>query len=164
MLDIQIQQGDITKVNAEAIVVPANSFGWMGGGSASAIKKAGGSDIEEEAVEKAPLEIGNAIATGAGRLPFKAVIHAPTMESPSEKARDYNVSMSVRGALLLADDQKFRVIAMPGMGTGIGSFPKNKAAEIMIDEIKKFEPINLEKIILVDVDEGTLIAADAWLK
>ena len=153
MLDIEIQHGDITKVQADAIVNPANSLGWMGGGSAGAIKRAGGQDIEEEAVQKAPLEIGRAIATKAGRLPYKAIIHAPTMESPTEKAKGYNVAMSVRGALLLADDQKMKTIAMPGMGTGIGSFPKKDAAKVMIEEIKKFEPINLEKVILIDLDE-----------
>ncbi|MCX6740551.1 MAG: macro domain-containing protein [Candidatus Parcubacteria bacterium] len=160
-MEIQIQKGDITKVQADAIVNPANSFGWMGGGSAAAIKSAGGRLIEDEAVNKAPLEIGKAVATNAGKLPYKAVIHAPTMISPTEKAMDYNVEMAVRGALLLADDQAFKIIAMPGMGTGIGDFPKDKAAKIMIAEIKKLNPINLEKVILVDIDEELI---EAWQK
>ncbi|OGY41120.1 MAG: O-acetyl-ADP-ribose deacetylase [Candidatus Buchananbacteria bacterium RBG_13_39_9] len=153
MLEIEIQQGDITKVPADAIVNPANCLGWMGGGSASAIKNAGGKIIEDEVVSKAPLEIGRAVATCAGKLPLKAVIHAPTMETPAEKAMDYNVEMAVRGALLLADDQGFKTIAMPGMGTGVGEFPKDKAAKIMIAEIKKLNPINLEKVVLIDLDE-----------
>ena len=161
MLEIQIQKGDITKVKADAIVNPANSYGWMGGGSAGAIKKNGGEEIEKEIIDKAPLEIGKAVATTAGKLPYKAVIHAPTMESPAEKAMDYNVEMAVRGALLLADDQGFKTIAMPGMGTGIGDFPKDKAAKIMIAEIKRLNPINLEKVILVDLDEELV---EAWQK
>ena len=161
MIEIQIQHGDITKVQADAIVNPSNSFGWMGGGSAGAIKRGGGDLIETQAVDKAPLEIGKAIITTAGKLPFKGVIHAPTMESPAQKARDYNVEMAVRGALLLADDQGFKTIAMPGMGTGIGDFPKDKAAKIMIAEIKKINPINLEKVILIDLDEKLV---EAWNK
>lgn len=161
MLDIEIQQGDITKVQADAIVNPANSFGWMGGGSAGAIKKAGGKEIEDEVVAKAPLEIGMAIVTTAGKLSHKAVIHSPTMINPAEKALAYNVQMATRGALLLADDQKFKTIAMPGMGTGVGNFPKKEAATVMINEIKKFEPINLEKVILVDLDEELV---KAWQK
>ncbi len=164
MLEIEIQKGDITKVKADAIVNPANSYGWMGGGSAGAIKKNGGEEIEKEVVDKAPLEVGKAVATTAGKLPHKAVIHAPTMTSPTEKAQDYNVAMSVRGALLLADDQKFETIAMPGMGTGIGNFPKTKAAQTMIDEIKKFEPMHLEKVILVDIDEELVKAWQNYLK
>ena len=164
MLKIEIQKGDITKIKADAIVNPANSHGWMGGGSAGAIKKAGGEEIEKEVVAQAPLEIGKAVTTTAGKLPHKAVVHAPTMISPTEKAQDYNVSMSVRGALLLADDQKFKTIAMPGMGTGVGDFPKAKAAQVMIDEIKRFEPINLEKVILVDIDEELVKAWQDYLK
>jgi O-acetyl-ADP-ribose deacetylase (regulator of RNase III) len=164
MIDIEIQHGDITKVQADAIVNPANSFGWMGGGSAGAIKRAGGKIIEDEVVAQAPLEVGKAVATTAGKLPYKAVIHAPTMETPAEKAQDYNVAMSVRGALLLADDQKMKSIAMPGMGTGIGSFPKKEAARVMLEEIKKFEPISLEKVILIDVDEELVKDWQAQLK
>ncbi|MBD3359146.1 MAG: macro domain-containing protein [Candidatus Buchananbacteria bacterium] len=163
-MDIEIQKGDITKVKADAIVNPANSYGWMGGGSAGAIKKVGGEEIEKEVVDKAPLEIGKAVTTTAGKLPHKAVIHAPTMTSPTEKAQDYNVAMSVRGALLLADDQKFQTIAMPGMGTGIGDFPKKKAAQVMIDEIKKFEPMHLEKIVLIDIDDELVKAWQDYLK
>ncbi len=161
MIDIEIQKGDITKVQADAIVNPANAMGWMGGGSAKAIKNAGGKIIEDEIVNKAPLEVGQALATTAGKLPYKAVIHATTMETPTEKALDYNVEMAVRGALLLADDQGFKTIAMPGLGTGIGDFPKDKAAKIMIAEIKKLNPINLQKVILIDLDEKLV---EAWQK
>lgn len=161
MIDIQVQHGDITKVQADAIVIPSNSFGWMGGTSAGSIKNAGGRIIEDQAINKEPLEVGKAIITTAGKLPFKGVIHVPTMDSPAEKAMAYNVEMAVRGALLLADDKGFKNIAMPGMGTGIGDFPKDKAAKIMIAEIKKLNPINLEKVILVDLDEKLV---EAWEK
>ena len=161
MIEIRIQHGDITKVQADAIVNPSNSFGWMGGGAAGSIKREGGDLIEVRAVDKAPLEVGKAILTTAGKLPYKGVIHAPTMVSPTEKAKDYNVEMAVRGALLLADDQGFKTIAMPGMGTGIGDFPKDKAAKIMIAEIKKLNPINLEKVVLVDLNEELI---KAWEK
>ncbi len=161
MLDIKIQKGDITKVDAEAIVNPSNSFGWMGGGSAAAIVKAGGQEIEREITDKAPLEIGKAVTTKAGKLPYKVVIHAPTMESPAQKAVSYNVAMSIRGALLLADDQKIKSIAMPGLGTGVGEFPKKEAAKIMIEELKKFQPHDLEKVILIDIDDELV---EAWEK
>jgi len=160
MLEIEIKKGDITKVKADAIVNPANSFGWMGGGSAYAIKKAGGAEIEMEAVDRGPLEIGRAIATTAGSLPFKAVIHAPTMISPSEEAKPYNAQMAVHGALMLADDKEYKIVAMPGLGTGVGSLDKDEAAKVMIDVIKKFEPRkNLEKVILIDIDKDMV---EAW--
>jgi O-acetyl-ADP-ribose deacetylase (regulator of RNase III) len=159
MIEIEIQQGDITKAAADAIVAPANNLGWMGGGSAGAIKKEGGDEIEQEAMQQAPLELGKAIATKAGKLPHQAVIHAPTLDDPSGQAQEYNVSMSVKGALTFADDLKYTSLAMPGMGTGVGGFPKDKAAKVMIDEIKKFEPLHLQKIILVDIDQEMV---DQW--
>jgi len=110
------------------------------------------------------LEIGNAVATKSGKLPHKAIIHAPTMISPTEKAEPYNVQMSVYGALHLADDMKFKSIAMPGMGTGVGNFPKKDAAKVMIEEIKKFNPINLENVILIDLDEELVKAWETQLK
>jgi O-acetyl-ADP-ribose deacetylase (regulator of RNase III) len=161
MIEIQIQKGDITQVQADAIVNPSNGLGWMGGGSAKAIKTNGGDLIEVQAVDKAPLEIGKAILTTAGKLPYKGVIHAPTMESPAQIAEPYNVKMAVRGALHLADDKAFKTIAMPGLGTGIGSFPVEQAAKVMIEEIQKFKPINLEKVILVDLNDELV---EEWKK
>ena len=164
MLEIEIQKGDITKVKADAIVNPANTFGWMGAGAAGAIKKAGGEEIEKEVVAKAPLELGRAVKTSAGKLPHKAIIHAPTLENPTEKAQPYNVAMSVKGALTFADDLKFKSLAMPGMGTGIGKVPKKEAAKVMLAEIKSFEPINLEKVILIDLDDEMVKAWQDNLK
>ena len=161
MLEIEIQQGDITKVKADAVVAPANNLGWMGGGSAGAIKKHGGDEIEQEAMQQAPLEIGKAVVTKAGKLPHQGVIHAPTLEEPSGQAHEYNVAMSVKGSLTFADDLKYKSLAMPGMGTGVGQFPKDQAARIMIEEIKKFEPLNLQKVILVDIDQEMV---DQWNK
>lgn len=153
MLNIEIQHGNLIKVIADAIVNPTNSFGWMGGSSASAIKRVEGKKIEDDVKAKAPLEIGTAIATPAGKLPYKAIIHSPVVISPTDTAEPYNVAMSVQGALILADDKGFKIIAMPGMGTGVGSFPIKDAAKVMITEIKKFKPINLDKVILIDEND-----------
>ena len=68
---IAVKRGDITKLNIEgigAIVNPANSMGTMGGGVALAIMGAGGKEIEDEAIEKAPIPIGKAVPTTAGKL------------------------------------------------------------------------------------------------
>lgn len=159
MLNIEVQKGDITQVKADAIVNPANSLGYMLGGAAVAIKKSGGEEIEQQLIERAPLEIGKAILTQPGKLPFKVIIHSATMVTPASGSVAYNISMAVRGALHLADDKGFKVIAMPGMGTGTGAFPKKDAAKVMVQELEKFNPINLEKVILLDLDEELV---EAW--
>ena len=77
--EIKVVMGDITELRVDAIVNAANNQLLMGGGVAGAIKKKGGKIIEEEALSKGPIEIGQAIATGAGELAAKYIIHAATM-------------------------------------------------------------------------------------
>ena len=124
-----------------------------------AIKHVEGTEIEDKVKAKAPLEIGTAIATPSGNLPFKAIIHSPVVISPTDIAEDYNVGLAVQGALILADDKGFKTIAMPGMGTGVGSFPIKDAAKVMIAEIRKFKPMNLERVLLIDEND---VLCKAW--
>jgi O-acetyl-ADP-ribose deacetylase (regulator of RNase III) len=152
-MEIVIIEGSLLQVEADLIVNPANSLGYMGGGVAGVIKRVGGSIIEEEAVIKAPIPVGSAIITTAGSLPFKGVIHAPTMEEPAMETTEEKVRKAVRASLELADKMGFKSIAMPGMGTGVGKLPKDIAAKAMIEEIKSFKAVNLEKVLLVDIDK-----------
>src|SRR5437899_4753692 len=78
-MQLEVREGDIAAVEAEAVANAANDHLWMGAGVAGALKRAGGEEIEREAVAKGPIERGEAIATGAGRLPAKHVIHAAVM-------------------------------------------------------------------------------------
>lgn len=77
--EIKVVKGDITQVKADAIVNAANNKLVMGGGVAGAIKRKGGKIIEDEAVKKGPIKVGEAVVTGAGDLPAEYVIHAATM-------------------------------------------------------------------------------------
>ncbi len=152
MIEISVVQGSLLEVQAYAIVNPANSFGFMGGGVAGVIKRFGGEQIEEEAVSKAPIPVGSAVLTSAGKLPFKGVIHAPTMEEPAMETTEEKVRRAVRAVLELADRMGFESIAMPGMGTGVGRLPKDVSARAMIEELRNFQPKNLKRVILVDLD------------
>ena len=154
-------KGSILEVNAEAIVNPANSHGWMAAGVAAVIKKAAGGDVEKEAIKKGPIPIGNAILTSGGNTRFRAIIHAPTMQSPVDKIGPENVLKAVFAALKLADESGCSTLALPGMGTGIGGVDPTEAAKIMINVIKSFQPTHLKKIILVDIRDGIV---DAWKK
>ena len=143
-----------------AIVNAANSYGFMGGGVAGAIKQAGGQIVEDEALKQGTTQIGNAILTSGGKLSFK-VIHAPTMKNPGDKTSVENIRLATRAALELADKNKFKRIAMPGMGTGVGRVSVEDAAKIMIWEIESFHGIYLEEVLLVDVNEKMV---QAWKK
>ena len=160
-MEIEVRKGSLLEVEADAIVNPANSRGIMGGGVAGVIRRLGGEEIEREAVSKAPVPVGEAVLTTAGRLPFKGVIHAPTMEEPAMRTTEEKVRRATRAALKVADESCFRSVALPGMGTGVGRVPKNVAARAMIEEIRGFKPKCLEKVILVDLDEEMV---EEWKK
>jgi len=151
-MTIIVEEGDITKLVCEAIVNPANSFGYMGGGVAGAIKRAGGKEIENEAISKAPIPLGEAIVTTSGELPCKKVIHAPTMEQPAMRIKAENVQVATKAAFNIAKNLKIKTIGLPGMGTGVGGVSVDDAAKVMVKIAKDFED-NFDKIILVGYNQ-----------
>jgi len=157
--------GDLTHQNVDAIVNPANSALIMGGGVAGSIKRAGGKEIEEEAIRYAPVAVGQAIKTRAGKLPAKYVMHSPTMPSPAMLTDKAAVQRATQAALKLANDMHLRTIAFPGMGTGVGGVSPQVAAGAMIDEIKRLidNGTSLEEIIFVCRDEELLQAFDGTI-
>ena len=81
MARIELWNGDICDLEVDAIVNPANSMGIMGGGAAGAIRRKGGDKIQQEAMACAPIAVGAAVVTTAGKLHAKSVIHAPPWKS-----------------------------------------------------------------------------------
>ena len=160
-VEIEIQKGSLLEVKADAIVNPANSGGWMGGGAAGAIKRAAGQEVETEAVAQAPIPIGSAVATSGGKSRFSLILHAPTMVRPAERIPLENVRKATRAALSLADQKRIATLALPGMGTGVGGISHGSAARVMLDEIRSFHPTHLQKVVLIDLDSEMV---EAWKK
>ena len=150
-LKIRLTIGDITEVDAEAIVNPANTLMIMGGGVAKAIKVKGGVEIEKEARAKAPVRIGEAISTTAGKLKAKYVIHSPTVLYPGSRSSAENVRKATIAALSKAEKLGVRRIAFPSMGTGIGGLTYREAAKTMLETIKDYSKNlrNVREIIIV---------------
>ncbi len=99
------------------------------------MKSRGGETIEREAMSKAPVKIGEAVATSAGRLRAKYVIHAPTMERPAGETDAEKVYRATRAAVELASRLGISEVAFPGMGTGVGGLDPSVAAREMIRAI-----------------------------
>ena len=158
-LQVSVVQGSILEVDAQAIVNAANSLGFMGGGVAGVIRRAAGSEVEEEARKQAPIPVGKAVLTSGGRTSFKGIIHAPTMPQPAMRIPAQNVALATKAALSLADAQGFVSLAIPGMGTGVGGVAHAEAARLMADEIKAYPARTLRSVILVDVDQ---VMVNAW--
>ncbi|MCE4627500.1 MAG: macro domain-containing protein [Desulfurococcales archaeon] len=144
-----VEEGDITKAKVDAIVNAANSLLIMGGGVAGAIKRAGGKEIEEEAVKHAPLPVGRAIATGAGRLPAKYVIHAPTMERPAMRIPLENAVKATRASLQEAERLGIESIALPAMGAGVGGLTVEDVAREMARVVASHKPRSLSRVYFI---------------
>lgn len=161
--DIVVNQGDLTKQKADALCNPANSLMYMGGGAAGALKRAGGEEIEREALKHAPVPVGKAIATTAGKLQARSIVHAPTMERPAMPTTKEKVYLATKAALDCAEQAGVESIVLPGMGTGVGGVSFEGAAEAMIKALKEFAPAarSLKKIVLCDLNKEM---ADAWAR
>jgi len=132
--EIKVVMGDITELRTDAVVNAANNALVMGGGVAGAIKKKGGKVIEEEAVKKGPIGIGEAVATGAGKLTAKYVIHAATM-GMDFKTDEIKIRDACRSSLSLAKELKISSIVFPALGCGTGGFALLASAKIMAQEL-----------------------------
>ncbi len=128
---IEIIQGDITKQEVDAIVNAANNHLWMGAGTAGAIVRAGGREIEDEAIRQGPIEVGEAVVTGPGNLSCRHVIHAAAMGQDLHTSAD-KIRASTDNALKRGEELGISSIAFPALGTGVGGFDYEQAAEIML--------------------------------
>ncbi len=136
-VSLETQLGDISKAKVDAIVNAANNHLWMGGGVAGALKRAGGVEIEREAMSKGPIEAGEAVVTGGGSLPAKYVIHAAVM-GQDLRTDQSKIRKATRSVLIRARELGLTSIAFPALGTGVGGFPPDEAADAMVSECESF--------------------------
>lgn len=148
---VSVVTGDLTKLEVDAVVNPANSQLLMGGGVAGAILRVGGSKIQEEALKKGTTPIGKAVTTTGGKLKAKYVIHAPTMTRPAMPTSRENARLAAKAALECARRIGIKSVAFPGMGTGVGGLDTRDAADVMVREIKNHieAGTTLKEIVLV---------------
>jgi O-acetyl-ADP-ribose deacetylase (regulator of RNase III) len=145
-VELTVVEGDITRLDVDAIANAANDALWMGGGVAGAIKRAGGEAIEREAVAKGPIPLGDAVATGAGALAARWVVHGAVMGQDLVTDADL-VRRTTARCLEVADELGAASVALPAFGTGVGGFPLDDCARIMVDVARAHEPRSLERVV-----------------
>jgi len=128
---LELQDGDITEMQTDAIVNAANERLILGGGVAGAIKTKGGPEIQAECHTIGGTFVGGAVITTAGNLKAKHVIHAvgPRMGEGNENEKLKNATLN---ALKLADENNLKSISFPAISAGIFGFPIESCAEIML--------------------------------
>lgn len=145
-MELEVVNGDIAALEVDAVANAANNHLWMGAGVAGALKRAGGDEIEREAVAKGPIEVGDAVATGAGRLSARWVVHAAVMGQDLVTSADL-IRRGTRRTLAVADELGAESLALPAFGTGVGGFPLEECARIMVEEARAFEPSTLRRVV-----------------
>jgi len=138
---IVLQEGDITRVRADAIVNAANSALAGGGGVDGAIHRAGGPEIMREldeirrAIGRCPT--GNAVATGAGKLPARYVFHAVgPVYRDGRHGEPEQLASCYRTCFTLAEDHAVETVSFPAISTGVYGYPLEDAARIAIREVR----------------------------
>jgi O-acetyl-ADP-ribose deacetylase len=146
MVALEVVQADVTKLDVDAISNAANTQLLHGGGVAAAISRAGGPQVQRESTEKAPIELGDAVETTAGDMPARYVIHAATMELGGPTSAEI-IERATGATLRKADELGCRSLALVAFGTGVGGFPLEDAARLMVDAVRQHRPRSLSKVV-----------------
>jgi O-acetyl-ADP-ribose deacetylase (regulator of RNase III) len=162
-LDLELVEGDITALEVDAIANAANNHLWMGAGVAGAIKRTGGEEIEREAVAKGPIEVGEAVATGAGLLKAKHVIHGAVMDQDLRTSAEL-IERATSSCLEVAEELGCRSVALPAFGTGVGGFPLEECARVMVAAVRAHEPRVLQTVLFAVFGEEARRAFDSALE
>ncbi len=160
--EIDVIKDDITSLDVEAIVNPANTFLMHAGGLAAAIVKRGGMIIQQESKKIGNVPTGSAVITTGGNLKAKHVIHAVGPRYKDGKSgEEEKLSSAVKSALEIADKKKLKSIAVPAISSGIFGYPIAESSKIIVDTTVDFfnakkkakEETTLEKVIFCLIDD-----------
>ena len=164
-LTVEVTEGDITEADTDAIANAANNHLWMGAGVAGAIKRRGGEQVEREAVAKGPIEVGAAVATTAGELPHRYVIHGAVMGQDLKTSAEL-IARTTTSCVELADEMGLKSLALPAFGTGVGGFAPAECARLMIGALGDFagRRRTLERVALECGENWGLLVAKRKLE
>jgi O-acetyl-ADP-ribose deacetylase (regulator of RNase III) len=163
---LEVVQGDIVECAVDAIVNAANNHLWMGAGVAGAIKRKGGQVIEDEAVRQGPIPVGEAVVTSGGALQARYVIHAAAMGQDLLTNADL-IRQATSNSIKRATELGLTSLALPALGTGVGGFPMQEAARVMIDAastlLRSTPQTSLRRVLFVLFTPDVLQAFDETL-
>jgi len=159
-MKIKVIKGDITSIEADAIVNAANSSLMGGGGVDGAIHRAGGPAILEDCrkivARQGGCKTGHAVITTAGRLSVKFVIHTVgPVWNGGNKDEENKLADCYYNSLSLAVEYNCKTVAFPNISTGIYGFPKDLAAKISVTTVREFLSTNdqIDIVYFVCFDE-----------
>ncbi len=162
-------RGDITEVDVDVIVNAANPGLLGGGGVDGAIHRAGGPAILEECravkagLPEGRLPRGQAVATTAGRLPARWVVHTAGPIWSASQDRSDVLRSCYRESLRVADELGARSVAFPAISAGIYGWPMDDAARQAVAGVRSLSPDHVRDVRFVLFDDAALAAFEAAL-
>lgn len=156
---LELTLGDITEAQADAIVNAANSALAGGGGVDGAIHRAGGPEIMAECRKIGGCPTGSAVATGAGLLPARHVIHAVAPRwTGGSRGEPELLAGAYRRSLELADALNARSVALPSLGTGAYGYPVNHASRVALGVAHQYlnGPTGIQRVTFVLFSQADL--------
>ena len=146
-MQYSVVQGDIAAQSADALVNAAGTSLQMGSGVAGALRRGAGEEINEEAVSKGPVDLGEVAVTDAYDLDAEYVIHAAAMPHYGDgKATEDSIRSATRNALERADDLGCESLVLPALGCGVAGFDLEEGARIICEEIAAYDPDGLSDV------------------
>ena len=136
MARLEVVDGDITRLQVDAIANAANTELLHGGGVAAAIARAGGPEVDRESRAAAPVGLGEVAVTSGGDMPCRWVLHAATMELGGPTSAEI-IRACTAATLAAAESLGARSVALVAFGTGVGGFPMEEAAAIEVAEVRR---------------------------
>jgi O-acetyl-ADP-ribose deacetylase len=158
--ELEVVQDDVTTLDVDAVANAANTELRHGGGVAAAISRAGGPEVQRESDAKAPIGLGEAVETTAGDMPARYVIHAATMELGGPTSAEV-IERATDATLRKAEELGCRSLALVAFGTGVGGFPLEEAARIMVGAARRHADGLARVVFAVHGDEAEQAFRDA---
>jgi len=159
-MDFEVVQGDIAQQSADVLVNAAGTSLQMGSGVAGALRRGAGSAINEEAVSKGPVDLGEVAVTGAYDLDAEWVIHAAAMPHYGDgEATAGSIEDATRNTLESADELGAESLVMPALGCGVAGFDLREGARIICEVIDGYDPDSLTDVRFIaysDAEYGTV--------
>lgn len=142
-MKLNVVRGDLLDQDVECIVNAwnRNLFPWwllIPQGVSAAIKRRGGLDPFRELRRFGLIPLGGAVLTGAGRLPYRGIIHVAGINL-AWFATERSIRTSVRSAMSIASRERYSSVAMPLIGSGTGSRDPSRVQALMTDELSRIE-------------------------
>lgn len=153
-MEFRVIQGDIGEQSADALVNAAGTSLRMGSGVAGALRRIGGEELNDAAVARGPVDLGEVAVTDAFGLEADIVVHAAAMPHHGDgRATASSIRDATRRALTVADDRGCESLVIPALGCGVAGFPLEEGARLICGELDAFDTTSLEDVRFIAYDD-----------